>query len=454
MSSPSILRGMCGLTVASLLVASASPARGEELKRRGMIGVQLQPVPGEAPDGPPGKGAMVAGIVPNSAAAEAGLEPGDRITKIADKEVPDFQNFTVMMRAYYGGDTVELTILRGKDKKEELTKKITLRPRVKETSDEYEVLYDSVTAEGNRLRAYVTKPNGDGKHPAVIIVPTPQPAPLEFAGPMAEHPFRKAIAGLTKAGYVTLRIDRPGIGDSDGQDPRKTTLKMDVAAYKAGIEKLKTLPYVDGNNIFLFSHGVGSAIVALTATDAPVRGVACYAATVVRPPTQSFVEQVKRLWELETVKEEEIAKRTTMLSAYLEHCAKPGTTPGEVLTKYPELQAALRNVGGADPESVFGIYKSYYQDLAGTDFVATWGKVTAPVISLWGEADFQANKDDCEAIAKAAKKGEFKSLQGIDHVCNKAEDQEDSYLSGMQGGDFNPIIVETLVEWMKKNSKS
>lgn len=461
MKSRELVRVTYCLAAMTAACAVAFPAAADELKRRGMIGVQVQPnMPAGAAgaDAKPGPGVIVAGIVPNSAAQEAGLEAGDRITAINGKDIPEFSAFTPMMRAYYGGDTVEFTVMRAvkdaKDKVEAtLTKKLTLRPRPKETSSDFEVIYDHVVAGGKKLRTYVTKPTGDGKHPAVIIATGPFPIPMEFTGQMAEHPFKKAIDGLTKAGYVTVRVDRPGIGDSEGEDPAKTTFKDEVAGYIAAAEKVKTLPFVAGDNVFVFTHGGGSAAAPLIAAAAPVKGVACYAAQVVRPLSVSISDQMKKYWELETVKPEEIEKRSKALAAYLEHCTKPGANPVEVMGQYPELQAAMRNVQ-QDPRTVLGMQPAYYQEVSGLDLPAAWSKVTCPVVSILGEADYQACQADSELIAKSAKNGQFMTLKGIDHSCFKAEDQEDSYLSGMGGGEFNPLIVETLDGWMKKLSKA
>ena len=43
-----------------------------------------------------------------------------------------------------------------------------------------------------------------------------------------------------------------------------------------------------------------------------------------------------------------------------------------------------------------------------------------------------------------------KEIPGIDHGFSAAEDAEESYLSGQMGGEMNPVIVETVVDWVKK----
>jgi hypothetical protein len=68
-------------------------------------------------------GCAIAIVHPNSAAARAGLMPGDIIVKYGDKEVPDFETLTGMIGGNRPGDTISLEIQHGD---ESSVKKITL----------------------------------------------------------------------------------------------------------------------------------------------------------------------------------------------------------------------------------------------------------------------------------------------------------------------------------------
>ncbi|MGH8827416.1 MAG: S1C family serine protease, partial [Jiangellaceae bacterium] len=61
------------------------------------------------------RGALVASIEPNSAAADAGLHEGDVITKIDDRLISDGTTLVAAARSYRPGDTVTLTYQRGGD---------------------------------------------------------------------------------------------------------------------------------------------------------------------------------------------------------------------------------------------------------------------------------------------------------------------------------------------------
>ena len=47
---------------------------------------------------------------------------------------------------------------------------MTLKGRPLEKSDAYEVIYGSVASRAGRLRTILTRPKGEGKHPALFLI--------------------------------------------------------------------------------------------------------------------------------------------------------------------------------------------------------------------------------------------------------------------------------------------
>jgi putative serine protease PepD len=74
-------------------------------------------------DGTPGTGATIAGVNPGSPAAKAGLQAGDVVTKVNDREVTDATGLIAAIRSYDPGTTLTLTYTRGGATK---TTKVTL----------------------------------------------------------------------------------------------------------------------------------------------------------------------------------------------------------------------------------------------------------------------------------------------------------------------------------------
>ena len=59
-----------------------------------------------------GAGVRMSGVLPNSAAALAGLQEGDVLLSFAGQTVADLQSYSTLLRAQQSGDTVQLRILR------------------------------------------------------------------------------------------------------------------------------------------------------------------------------------------------------------------------------------------------------------------------------------------------------------------------------------------------------
>jgi S1-C subfamily serine protease len=59
-------------------------------------------------------GVLIANVQPGLPAAEAGLRPRDVVTKIDGKDVTDDSAFAEIINSYKPGDTITLTVLRGK----------------------------------------------------------------------------------------------------------------------------------------------------------------------------------------------------------------------------------------------------------------------------------------------------------------------------------------------------
>lgn len=440
------------LALAGLGLTAATASAGE-LKRRGMVGVQLAPVPPAEGSTEPGVGAAIQGIVPGGAAEAAGLEAEDIIIKIGDNDVPTVQGFMTAIRSYGGGDKVAFTVKRG-DKT--ITKDVTLGERPRETSDKYDVIYDSVDVGGKHLRTYLTKPKESGKFPGVLIIPSPSPQPVELLPQMEDHPYKKLVDGLTLAGIVTLRMDRFGVGDSEGGDPMATTLEMDGDAYRTAAQYLAKQPNVDPGRVFIFAMGMGSAVAPLAAKDSGVRGVATFGATIFRPAKEGLTETLRRMLLLNDPEDGKIEDKTRLLTQYFKLISE-GAKPTEALKKVEGLAEVLEPLGGTQGGDAYvvGIPYGYFMEMERTNFADAWGEVTADVLALWGEADYQANRKDSELIAASVNKArsgsaEFKALPRIDHVGNNSVDQEDSYLSGYSANEFNPALIKAIAAWIDK----
>jgi serine protease Do len=88
---------------------------GETLKS-GFLGVQVEPA-GKPAEGKFEPGVVIKEIVPDSPAAKAGLEKGDKLITIAGTDIADPTHLISLVGRHLAGDKVELKIQRGEEAK-------------------------------------------------------------------------------------------------------------------------------------------------------------------------------------------------------------------------------------------------------------------------------------------------------------------------------------------------
>src|SRR5262249_56915728 len=88
--------------------------------------------------------------------------------------------------------------------------------------------------------------------------------------------FTWVARSLARHGYVTMRVERPGCGDSEGGPLRDVDFDTELDGYKEALRALKQLDFVDAANVFLFGHSQGGINAPLMALEIPVRGIAVF----------------------------------------------------------------------------------------------------------------------------------------------------------------------------------
>jgi hypothetical protein len=106
--------------------------------------------------------------------------------------------------------------------------------------------------------ATITKPFGTGPYPALLLLTGsgPQNRDEELFG---HKPFAVLADDLTKRGFLVLRVDDRGVGQTTG-DHRSATSRDFANDAKAGLAYLRSLPDVNKSKIGLLGHSEGGMI--------------------------------------------------------------------------------------------------------------------------------------------------------------------------------------------------
>ncbi len=425
-------------------------ADAEELQRRGMIGVQLAPLTADLRTTLQFQGSggvLISGIIPGLPAEKAGLKSNDIITAVGELPVDGPPALSAALRPHGAGQTVSLSVWR-----EGATKilQLTLGERPRETSEKYDVTYDATRVGEHLVRTLVTRPKADGRRPAVLVLPGLPNQPGEFP-PQPRVPFRPLVEALSDAGFVTMRVDRPGVGDSQGVAPEDAPISSDVATIAAAVAALADYEFVDPKRVFVFAHGLAGTVLPLAMKDAPVAGVIVYG-TLARPPAEALPELYARYAELDAASDEDVQRTRKDARAFFAALCEQCKSPVEVFKSEPALR---ETIGPSVRDDTYLLERHYrfVQELSAAPISESWRSVRVPVLAMWGECDFQAGRADHEQIVEwvnASHPGRAKLavIEGADHLFQSAEDAEESYLSGFTG-QYNDAVFAAVCDWLK-----
>jgi pimeloyl-ACP methyl ester carboxylesterase len=77
-------------------------------------------------------------------------------------------------------------------------------------------------------------------------------------------------------GFVTYRVEKPGMGDSEGPPCAETGYLQELNGYRAGLADLRANPAVDPERIFLVGSSLGGFFAPIIANEIPVAGIVTY----------------------------------------------------------------------------------------------------------------------------------------------------------------------------------
>ena len=125
---------------------------------------------------------------------------------------------------------------------------------------------------GNRLRMFVTRPKGaSGKVPAVFFVGWLSCDSMEYANGETDGFGAIFHRLIEQSGYATIRLDKPGVGESHG-DCGKTDFATELSGYQTAFDETFKYDFIDPAKIFVVGLSNGGGTSALVPRQHPVRG--------------------------------------------------------------------------------------------------------------------------------------------------------------------------------------
>jgi len=442
----------CVSTTLILALSHSTFAVENDLPRRGFLGASLMPVPDDVRAEArldPDRGVMIQTVFPDSAAAVASLQPNDIILHIDGTELAGESVLSLAVNtigAHLPGDDMRLALVRAGDRVET---SVNLKPVPKETHPDFETIYTAVEVDGALHRAIVTKPRDARSAPAVFYLQGLSCASVE-APHNPDDVARQFLNGLTQAGFVTFRIEKRGVGDSQGAPCAELDFHTELRGYEAGLKHLSEQSFVDASKIVLFGHSMGGVFAPLLAADNELGGVIVFG-TIANSMATYFEENNRRQLVMAGLRDRNLERSMESVTGFIERFFTQRGTPGAIAQTDPAMRRFLAR-RSSGPESFHGRHYTFWHQLDDVDLPTPWAKVSAPVLAIWGQADIPASRGDHLLLTETVNanypgRATFLELPNIGHGFDTAATRLESKKNPK--GPFNGVIVQELIAWLR-----
>lgn len=391
-------------------------------------------------------GVMVKEVNPNSPLAQVGISAGDIFLAVNGRQLltsEDWSATTYSIRA------MQETNIRYRRSDRVKTISVTLNPLAKEVHQNLDTYYESVISDyGLQQRTIITKPKRtSGKLPAILLIQGLSCSTIETYPGRVNNWVKQINTLVENSGMVVMRVDKPGVGDSEG-DCSETDFLTELDGYRAAIRTLKAKPYVDTTKIVVYGSSMGSALAPLLANEFELTGVISDG-TFFKTWFEHMLEIERRIRRMSGDSESMIVKK--MNQAYIPlyyGMLIEGKSYEEVIKENP----ALADYNYHGPRHMYGRPVEYYQQLQQFDLAGEWAKVKVPVRILYGSNDWIMSEFDNRMIIDVLDRmghedHELLIYSGLDHWNTIHEKPEDSF-SG-KPGKWDPKVPEIVIDWAK-----
>lgn len=324
--------------------------------------------------------------------------------------------------------------------------------RPQEPSEPLPYRSEAVSFEGageNRLAGTLTRPEGSGPFPGVVLVAGA--GPHDRDGSFMNHrPLLVLADYLTRAGFSVLRFDERGVGESAGEFASASgeALAGDIAA---AVETLRRQEDSDPARIGLLAHSEGGRVAALAiATHESVDFLVMLGAPA-RPGIEGLRAQAAR-------SANPIAGlQATMAEAALQ--IKPGESADEPLRKAAsgflealpdEQRAALSGQAQTVVDQlVQGLSQPQARFSLAFDPRSALNDAGIPVLALYGGKDRQIDAGGAEQAWRGALESDatIETLSGLNHFFQEAETGAPSEYTAIEQ-TIAPQVIKKIVEWL------
>jgi pimeloyl-ACP methyl ester carboxylesterase len=280
-----------------------------------------------------------------------------------------------------------------------------------------DVLYGWTTnSQSQRLRTFITKPkSATGKVPVIFFVGWLSCDSVEYPRGAGRDGFAALVISLIEeSGFATVRMDKPGVGESQG-DCAHADYDSELSGYRNAFDNLSQYAFLDLDRIFVVGLSNGGGVSPLVPRTHPVLAYVA-AGSWGRTWYEHMLELERRRLTAAGDSPADVNRKVAAFTQFYDLYLIQKKTPGEIIAAHPEWKSIWYD----EPGGQYGRPAAFYQQLQALNLGELWQNVTAPVLVIHGADDDIMSHADSVAIADTVNRAHpnharFVEIPGMDH---------------------------------------
>jgi alpha/beta superfamily hydrolase len=386
-------------------------------------------------------------IIPASGPAYvAGLRSNDVVRAVGDRSIGTTADFYQAVHDAAAGSPLAVTYSRDGTVRHAI---VTLGTAANESDPTVTTTYGDVVVDGSLRRTILTVPSGThGPFPAVLIVGGIGCYSVDVAT-NAQDSYSRLSRDLAHVGFATVRLEKSGVGDSQGPPCAKVDFEAEVRGYRAALSWMHASTDIDPKRIFLLGHSIGSVIAPRIALDGGIAGVIAVEA-VGRDWPEYEIRNLRRDLELAGSSAADVDQALIEKSQCMQKYLFENQPAEEVEASLPPCKVH---------NGVYPVSPWYMRQVVALNIIEPWAKLGIPVLAIYGTSDFETELPDHQRIVDVVNgahpgSATVVTIDAMSHFLGKAA----SPVAAMN--DYDKRVVEeydeqlsaAIVAWLRNKA--
>lgn len=397
-------------------------------------------------------GREITAIDPQSVLLSAGLQVGDVLLAVNDEVIKTGDQWWDIIYGLRAATPTKLTYKRN-GKVENVD--VVFAPVKQETYDNIRTEYGFFRSDYNIKQRYIiTYPESDPESdletplPAIFVVGGLSCSSIEHTPGRTSNFIRSLRHLIQQSGMLVMRIEKPGVGDSEGRCS-ETDFKTELNGTEVALQKLLADKRVDANRVIVYGSSMGSAIAPYLANNYKLNGIISDG-TFYRSWFEHMLEIERRILTMKGDDQTTVNQKINQAYIPLYY--------GMLIDKQSYQQVIDGNplLGEYNYHSkahMYGRPVEYYHQVQDFNFAGEWSKLKAPARIRYGLNDWIMSEYDIDMIEQVLQANEHPDFEvykfpGLDHWDTIHESALDSFQG--KAGTWDDKISQQLVDWAKE----